>query len=125
MLTFVLFDGASCEWIAHVATQTFTVGQMIDSLTESILTTSTRTRILAFAIDACTIGWTVSVQTAFNIAAFIRIAEIAWLTLAGAGVVLFATNGVNTTGTWFAWTRRQVSDLRSTTSYICIANVAI
>ena len=63
-------------WIASVAIITATRRQMIIDITVGILTTCTRTGILAFELYTRTIRRTFAVRNTFRLAAHIRISKV-------------------------------------------------
>ena len=76
---------------------------MVYNLTNSIQATCSRTRIFAFVVNASKAWRTIRVQNAFGSATFVRIANIVFYASASACAVLFSTESVWTTRTW--WTR--------------------
>lgn len=83
----------SCKpWYTHAG------GQMIYDLTVSVLTARSRTRILAFVVNACSVSGAIRAQDAFGTTPFVGISYVLVSASTGARAVLFPTQGVCATG---------------------------
>lgn len=75
----------------------------MNDLTLGIQATSTRTWVLAFISNACTIRWTVRVHDTFGSTSFVWVSKVLRKTLACTDFVLFATNCIRSTWTRHTW----------------------
>lgn len=89
--------------ISSVTNTASTWRNVMYDLTLGILSTSTRTWILAFVSNAGTIRWTVWVHYTFGTTSFVWVSKVLRETLASANIVLFATNGIRSTRTRHTW----------------------
>lgn len=80
---------------------------MVDHLALCILSTNSRTWILAFGVDACPIRWTISVHNTFRSASLVGITRIIQYALAWTCAILFSANGVRSAWIWHTWCGRQ------------------
>lgn len=103
VLTFTLFECTLTEGIASITRETSTRRQMINNLTDCVLSACSRTRVFAFVINARKTWWTIWVQDTLRSTTLIGISEISVQTSASTSAILFSTNGVCSTRTRWAW----------------------
>lgn len=108
VLTFILSDDASSVWITYVSLDAFATRQMFDNLTDSLLTTRSRTWILALIIDACKIWWAIRIQNTFHTTSIIWITKISWFTQTCCGTIVLSTYCMCSTWTRFTWISWQI-----------------
>lgn len=72
-------------------------------MTKCILTTSSRTWVDTLVSNTGFVGGTVRVEHTFRATAFIRISKVFVETSARAGAILFSTNCIGSTWTWYTW----------------------
>lgn len=99
-LTFRWHGTAMPEWIARETWVANAAGQMVDHLTNSVLSASSRTRVLTFVPDASSVRWAIGVQHAFRSTSFVRITNVIFDTGTGTSSILFATYGVSAARRW-------------------------
>lgn len=88
------YNIAEYEWVTCVSTSAYARRKMINYLAISILSTSSRARILTFIIKASFIGSTVTVYDTLRSTTIIRIAKVSRQAIAGPSTILFLTNAI-------------------------------
>lgn len=101
-LTFVLFEIALSIRVSRITRDTWARREMVDNLTNSIQATCSRTRIFTLIAYTSKTRGAIRIQNTFGPATFIRITEIPTYTCASTRTILFSTNSIWSTRTWWA-----------------------